>query len=83
MPFDDNKIKMARKPGEGTEGKSGRKCTGEGKRWKGNIREGSTAQGSENGDRLGVECGGEVSLVRLEIREGYREGKTGTGSLWG
>ena len=38
--FDDNKIKMARKRGKKQKiNLVG--CTGEGKRWKGNIREGS------------------------------------------
>ena len=40
MLFDDNMIKMARKPGmKQKENPVG--CIGEGKRWKGNIREGS------------------------------------------
>ena len=40
MLFDDNEIKMARKPvKKQKENPVG--CTGEGKRWKGNIREGS------------------------------------------
>jgi len=38
--FDDNKIKIARKPGKKPK-ENLVACTGEGKRWKGNIREGS------------------------------------------
>ena len=38
--FDDNKIKIARKPGKNWKGYPA-KCTGEGKRWKVNIWEGS------------------------------------------
>ena len=38
--FDDNKTKMTRKPGK-KQKENSVWCTGEGKRWKGNVREGS------------------------------------------
>ena len=37
--YDDNKIKMARKPGK-KQKENQVECTGEGKLWKGNIRDG-------------------------------------------
>jgi len=50
--FHDNEIKMARKPGK-KQKKDPVGCTGEGERWKGNIREGKT---------------GTVLELRLEVR---------------
>ena len=60
--FDDSKIKIARKlTKKQKENPVG--CTGEGKIWKGNIRE----ESGEDKNRLGVEFGGEVTLERLAL----------------
>ena len=55
--FDDNKIKMAKKPGE-KQKENPVGCTWEGKTWKGNIREGSRE--GKTWTVMGVEFGGEV-----------------------
>ena len=61
--FDDNKIKMARKPGK-KQKQNPVRCTGEGKRWKGNMRKGTKKIRQEPPV---VEFGGEVILVRLAL----------------
>ena len=43
--FDDNRVKMARKPGK-KQKENPVGCTGERKRWKGNIKEGSSREGN-------------------------------------
>ena len=70
---------MTRKPGKKQKEKHVG-CTGEGKKCKGNIREGSRdpSRGqSRDPSLIGVEFGGAVTLVRLALkRVGSRGGST-------
>ena len=60
----ENKIKMSRKPGK-TQTENPVGCTGEGKISKENIREGSRG----NGNRLGIEFGGEVTHAKRLVND--------------
>ena len=65
--FDSNKMKMARKIGTKQEENPVR-CTGEGKRLKGNIR---WVKRRQDGNHLVVELVGELTLHIIYIHPGY------------
>ena len=60
--FDDKKVKIVMEPGEVQE-ENPVGCTGEGERWKGNIREGKTGTVLKL-----VKFGGEVTFVNFMLQ---------------